>query len=241
MRELIYPVPAIAVPSPPPAPLAEVSLEAAGRPVAAWSLRGGLAGRPLLLYFHGNAENLETLRQSGLFGELARLGVDVLAVDYPGYGRSSGEPSESANLEAADAALAWARRNRPGREIVVCGWSLGAAVAVQLAARHPDEVSRLVLMSPWSSLRELARLHYPGFLVGALLRERYNSLAAAAAVRCPTLVIHGTADSIIPFGHGQAVAAALGGHGRLVPISGAGHNDLLGEPEVWEELAGFLR
>jgi pimeloyl-ACP methyl ester carboxylesterase len=240
MRELIYPVPPVAVPSPAPPPLVDVALAAAGRPVAAWSLRAAAPAAALMLYFHGNGENLETLRQAGLLDEISGLGVDLLAIDYPGYGRSAGEPSEAANLAAAEAALAWARRERAGRQIVACGWSLGAAVAIQLAAGHPGEIDRLVLMSPWSSLPELAKEHYPGFMVAALLRERYDSVAAAAAVRCPTLVVHGTADTIIPLRHGQAVAAALGGHARLAPVAGAGHNDLLGVRRTWQELARFL-
>ena len=200
-----------------------------------------LGKRPLVLYFHGNGENLETMRQSGLFAEFAGLGVDLLAVDYPGYGRSAGSPSEAANVAAAEAALDWAKRERGAQRRIAAGWSLGSAVAVQLAARHPADFDRLVLMSPWAGLRTLARQHYPGFMVAALLQEDYDSLAAAAAVRSPALVIHGSADSIIPATHGEAMAAALGAGARFVAIAGAGHNDLLGEPAVWEELRAFLR
>ena len=241
VRALIYPAPPVPVPSPAPAPLVEVRLEAGGRRLSAWLGSAGAAARPLVLYFHGNAENLETLRRSGLFAEFERIGADLLAIDYPGYGRSAGSPSEAANLAAAEAALDWAKRERPGQRRTVAGWSLGAAVAIQLAARRPDDVDRLVLMSPWTALGTLAREHYPAFMVAALLREGYDSLAAAPAVRSPTLVIHGAADTIIPPGHGSALASALGGRARLVTVDFAGHNDLLGESQVWEELRAFLR
>jgi pimeloyl-ACP methyl ester carboxylesterase len=241
VRAMIYPVPPVAVPSPPPAPLAEVPLDSETGRLSAWRLGDGRAGRPLVIYFHGNAENLETLRYAGLFAEFERIGADVLAVDYPGYGRSSGEPSETANLAAAEAALTWAMREHPDQRRIACGWSLGAAVAIQLAARHPESVDRLILLSPWSTLRALAGEHYPAFMVGALLRERYDSLAAAASIRCPTLLVHGEADSIIPMRHGEALARVLGERSRFVDKPGAGHNDLLGEPAAWSEIGAFLR
>lgn len=242
VRALIYPAPQVRVPSPAPAPLVEVSLDSGKGRISAWlSEASGPEPRPLVLYFHGNAENLETLRLSGLFAEFARIGADVLAVDYPGYGRSDGEPSEAANLAAAEAGLDWAKRERSGRKLVVCGWSLGSAVAIQLAASHPADVDRLVLMSPWSSLRDVARLHYPAFMVGALLSERYDSLAAAPGVRAPTLVVHGEDDAIIPVTQGESLARALGGRAHFVQVPGAGHNDLLGGPPTWRHLADFLR
>ena len=144
------------------------------------------------------------------------------------------------NLEAAEAALAWARRAHPEQKLIVCGWSLGAAVAIQLAARHPESVDRLVLLSPWSTLRALAGEHYPAFLVGAMLRERYDSLAAAPSIRCPALVVHGAADTIIPARHGEALARALGPRGGFVALAGAGHNDLLAAPEAWAQIGAFL-
>jgi pimeloyl-ACP methyl ester carboxylesterase len=131
-------------------------------------------------------------------------------------------------------------REHPDQRRIACGWSLGAAVAIQLAARHPESVDRLILLSPWSTLRALAGEHYPAFMVGALLRERYDSLAAAASIRCPTLLVHGEADTIIPMHHGEALARALAARGRFVPISGAGHNDLLGASEAWAQIAAFL-
>jgi len=234
---MIYPVPPVAVPSPPPAPLQEVPVDSK---VSAWHLQGGSLDRPLVIYFHGNAENLETIRRSGLFGDFDRIGADLLALDYPGYGRSAGEPSEAGNLAAAEAALTWAMREHPDQRRIACGWSLGAAVAIQLAARHPESVDRLILLSPWSTLRALAGEHYPGFMVAAMLRERYDSLAAAASVRCPTLVVHGEADTIIPMRHGDALARALGGQTRFTAIPGAGHNDLLAEAATWSEIRAFL-
>lgn len=240
VRQMIYPAPAVRVPSPPPPPLTEVVWKLDdGTPIVGWAWDGE-AGAPAVLFFHGNGENLETMRLSGLMDDLAGLGLAWLAVDYPGYGESGGSPSEAALIEAAEGGLEELGRRFPGRPLAVCGWSLGAAVAAQLAARRPDRLDRLVLLSPWTTLPELAGALFPGWMVRLLLRERYDTLAAAPELELPALVIHGGADRIIPVEHGRRVAAALPA-ARWIEVPGAGHNDLLARPEVWRELAAFLR
>ncbi len=240
-RRMTYPAPAVPVGSA-PAPLSEVALTpASGRAVSAWAFlpEDAAPGTPALLFFHGNGENLETLSQGGTLEELQRFGVPFLAIDYPGYGRSAGKPSERALLEAADTAAAWMGRRCPGRPLVACGWSLGAAVAIQAAARHP-EVRALVLLSPWTSIRDAAKAHFPAWLVGILLWERYPSLETAPGILCPALVIHGAEDDLIPAPQGEQVAKALPA-ARWVLIPGAGHNDLLMHRRVWDEIGAFLK
>lgn len=239
MRSFLYPAPPVAVPSPPPPPLAEETLRSAdGTSVVAWSLASSGAGGSLV-YFHGNGENLETLRRGGLFDALAGCGRSVLAVDYPGYGRSGGVPSEDAIGEVARRAFDRLGALHAGEPRAIVGWSLGAAAAVALAAERPN-ADRLVLLSPWASLGEVARVHFPGFLVEALLAERWDSLAAAPRVTIPALVMHGARDDIIPAAQGRRLAAALGGPTRWVEVATAGHNDLLAESRVWDEVRAFL-
>jgi pimeloyl-ACP methyl ester carboxylesterase len=240
-RKMTYPAPAVTV-GPAPAPLEEIALKpASGKTVVAWVfLPAAPPGVPALLFFHGNGENLETLRLSGALEELRRLGVPFLAIDYPGYGRSRGNPSEQGVLESADAAVAWLGQRCPGRPLVSCGWSMGAAVALQTAARHPDRVKGLIALSSWTSLRDVARAHFPGWMVWLLLRERYPSLETAPRIACPALVMHGAKDDLIPASQGERVAKAIS-RARWVPIPGAGHNDILGEPRIWEEMAAFLK
>lgn len=243
IQRSLYPAPSVPVPESPPPPLREVVLEPRdGLRVPAWTYRPGDAapGRPVALFFHGNGENLATMHRAGLFDELRRLDVPFLAADYPGYGRATGEPSESTLVATAEAALERAGKEHPGRPVVAAGWSLGAAVAVQLAHRHEGEVDGLVLLSAWTDLAEVAAVHFPGPLVRPLLSDRYDSLAAAPGLALPALVMHGRADRVIPCAQGERLAGELAGPVRWVPVEGAGHNDLLARQGVWEELRRFL-
>lgn len=242
VRQSVYPAPPIRVP-PAPAPFEEVALDLpAGERIVAWAHADPALppGRPAVVFFHGNGENLETMRMAGTFEELARLRVAWIAVDYPGYGRSTGSPSEEGLMAGADAAVAWLRERHPGRPVVLCGWSLGAATAIGTAARHPEQVRGLIALSPWTSLPDVARLHFPGFMVQSMLREKYDSLSAARKVRVPALVIHGDQDNLIPAAQGREVAGALQGTTRWVSIPWAGHNDLLARDEAWKEMERFL-
>ena len=242
-RQMLYPAPPVAVPSPPPAPLEEVWLDLpGGNRVQAWFFAAPElpATAPLVLFFHGNGENLETVRWSGLFEEIGRLGVAVLAADFPGYGRSTGAASEEGLIATGDAAVAWARQSHPERPLVVCGWSLGAALAIATVGRHPEEARGLIALSPWTTLAEVAVGIFPEFAVKAMLREHYDSREAARRIRVPALVVHGEQDDLIPVQQGEEIAAVLGGSARWVPVPGAAHNDLLGRREVWDEMRRFL-
>jgi len=240
MRQILYPAPAISV-GKPPSGMEEIWLETKrGTSILAWHRDGSphSPGRPTLLYFHGNGENLETMRLSGSLDELDRLGVPYLVVDYPGYGRSSGTPGETSIKEAGEAALQWLARRHPDRPRVVCGWSLGAAVAIYLAATSED-LQGLIALSAWTSIADVAAVHYPSWLTGILLRESYDSAQVAAGIDLPSLVIHGDRDEIIPVAQGRALAGEIS-QAEWLAIDAAGHNDLLSREQVWEAISRFL-
>jgi fermentation-respiration switch protein FrsA (DUF1100 family) len=177
---------------------------------------------PGLLWFYGNGENIASIWP--ILRDFQPPGTALFVVDYPGYGGSGGRATEARLYEAAESAYgALVQRPEVDRtRIYVYGRSLGAALASHVAAER--DVAGLVLESPFTSARDMARQHYP-FLPRFIVRLRLDNLAQVRRVRCPVLVFHGTADRIAPPAMGRQVAAAAPGPVELVLIHGAGHND----------------
>lgn len=197
---------------------------AGGRRVAAlWSPRAGGAATTVA-YFHGNGMQLAD--SADLAPMLHAQGWNVFSVEYPGYGPLAGDvASEEAILDVADAAMGLlrARLAVPPERTVLLGQSLGTGVATALAARGAG--AKLALLSPFRSVPEVAAGLFPWLPVRALVRDRFDSEALAPRVTVPALVIHGTADEVIPFAHGERLARRFP-RGELVRLTGAHHNDL---------------
>lgn len=196
--------------------------------------------RRALLFFHGNAGNIShRLDSIRIFHD---LGLDVLIIDYRGYGRSEGSPSEQGTYRDAQAAWRYLIEERgmdPG-QIVMFGRSLGAAVAAWLAARHPP--GALILESAFRSVPAMAAELYPWLPVRWLARLRYDTEAYVSRVQAPVLVIHSREDEIVPFAHGQAIHEAAGEPKSLLRLRG-GHNDgfMVSADAYRAGLAEFLR
>jgi fermentation-respiration switch protein FrsA (DUF1100 family) len=177
-----------------------------------------------LLHFHGNAGNISHRLHEA--AALSGAGFDVLLFDYRGYGRSTGWPHEAGlyhDARAARAALA-TRLGGDAPPPLYLGESLGGALALALALEQPPR--GLVLQSTFTSVRALARLHYP--LVPAfVVPDAYPSLRRIGRLRAPLLAIHGEADGIVPFAHGQALFEAAPEPKQFHLVAGAGHNDLV--------------
>ena len=190
----------------------------------------------LVIYFGGNAEEV-----SGQMHDAPMLAPwSFAAFNYRGYGLSEGYPSETALTADALAIYDWlAKRDRidPNR-IVVFGRSLGSGVAVQLAASRP--VRAVALVSPFDSLRSLARKQYPFVPVSLLLKHPFDSLARASAIETPLLVIAGERDRLIPPEYSKRLHDAWAGPKRWRLIPGADHNDIHTRPEYWPEIREFL-
>jgi fermentation-respiration switch protein FrsA (DUF1100 family) len=202
-----------------------------------WLPRAGARGA--LLYLHGNAGNLSHRGESAAL--LRRhLGEPVLIIDYPGYGKSGGKPSEAGCYAAADAAYDWLTKTRqiPPEKILLYGGSLGGGVAVDLAARR--EHRALILVRTFTSMPDVGAGIYPWLPVRWLMRNRYESLAKIGNCRRPVFIAHGTGDSIIPFRHGERLYTAANEPKRFLPIRGGDHNDPLPDT-FYTSLAAFLR
>jgi fermentation-respiration switch protein FrsA (DUF1100 family) len=177
-----------------------------------------------VLLFHGNAGNVAGRVLHARL--LSDAGLDVFLFDYRGYGRSSGRPGEQGtyrDARAARAALLGQAGVDPAR-VVYLGESLGGAVALALALEQPPR--GLVLQSTFTSVRDMARLHYP-VVPAALVPDAYPSLRRIPGLACPLLVLHGDRDDIVPASHGKALFDAAPGPKRLHVVAGAGHNDFL--------------
>lgn len=159
-----------------------------------------------------------------LANRLAAVGFAVLLLDYRGYGGNPGRPSENGLISDARAARAYlADHGVPADRLIYFGESLGAAVATRLAVEQPP--GGLVLRSPFTSLAAVGSRHYPLLPVRLLLRDRFPVTELIGQVRVPTVVVYGSADTIVPPEQSKAVAAAAGGPVRVVPVVGADHND----------------
>ena len=217
----------------------ELSITAAdGVSLHGWWIQG--PGDRVLIWYHGNAGNIgDRLHNARWFVD--RLGVDVVLVDYRGYGRSRGTPDEDGvYLDGLAIYDAVAARSVRADDIVLFGRSLGGAVAIETALLRP--AGALVLESVFRSVPALAREHY-WFVPSAVIRTRMDNESKIRRVQAPTLLLHGDRDGIVPLAHGRRLFELAASPARLHVIEGAGHNDTYlvgGEPyaEMW---GAFLR
>ena len=193
-----------------------------------------------LLLCHGNAGNVgDRIPHAAL---LTTAGFDLLLFDYRGYGRSTGRPSEEGTYRDARAALS-SMLKQPGVDrgrIIYMGESLGGAVALDLALERPP--AGLVLLSAFTGVRALGRLHYP-FVPAPLIPDAYPVLRRIHELRAPLLVLHGDHDDIVPLSHGKALFDAAPEPKRIHLFRGRGHNDLvpLARVELAEVIAAWAK
>lgn len=217
--------------------LERIWLQLPGMRVESWFLPARAQDRPApaVILTHGNAETIDFLPEE--FNPFATRQVALMMVEFPGYGRSEGAPSQpaiAATMQKAYDVLI-ARPDVDADRIILMGRSLGAGAACQLATRRPSRA--LILISAFTSVTAFApRYLVPPFLV----KDRFDNLAAIRAYRQPVLIMHGIRDEIIPYRHGQTLAAtAL--NGKLVSFE-SGHNDLpTGGDRFWQEIDEFLQ
>jgi uncharacterized protein len=210
----------------------QVVLDAGDAKIHAWHV----AGEPLILYFGGNAEEVSWMLQEG---RRNLPGAGWLLVNYRGYGGSEGAPSAE-NISAD--ALRWhdhARDALQAKKIYVFGRSLGSGAAVHVAAHRP--VAGAILVTPFDSLTEVARRHYPFLPVSWMLRHRFDSVDRAPGITAPLLCIAAGRDEVIPPAHARRLHDAWGGPKRWLELEGAGHNSTDGVPAFWHGIHAFLK
>lgn len=223
--------------SPPPG-VEQVWLSTSGGRVEAWYLPATADhparadhGGPAVVFAHGNGEVIDHWPET--MQGLARQGIAVLLVEYPGYNRSEGRPTAASITEAFEAGYDWlaGRSEIDANDIAGIGRSLGGAAIASLSLSR--DLSALVLMSAFSSVGRIARRGY--YLPGFLALDPFDNREAVSQFRGPVLIVHGRSDIQIPFYHAETLAKASS-RTRLVAFD-CGHNDC---PPSWPEFLDLV-
>ena len=206
-------------------------------------IRPPSGGQGWIVFFYGNDMTIvQTWHIRQLLGS---MGYGVACVEYAGYGVSSGSPSEYGCYRSADAAVAYLRQQALVTldQVTLVGWSLGSAVAIDLASRR--DVRAQVLLSPMTSLLatalDLARLGKARLGKSAFTIGPFNALSRARSIDCPTLIVSGSEDALTRPWMANELTKAMGSHARLISLPGVGHNSMLNSGDrLWNVVKDFL-
>jgi len=180
------------------------------------------AGKPVILYFHGNGGALRYRVER--FHRLITAGIGLVALEYRGYGGLAGSPSEQGLIRDAEAAYAYAAAHYSVQQIVVWGESLGSAVAVALAAEKP--VDRVILEAPFTSALAIAERRYWYLPVRLLMKDQFRSDERIDKVTAPLLILHGVHDRVVPYAMGERLFELANKPKHIVRFLDGGHEDL---------------
>lgn len=232
-RSMLFPMPPVTSAPPRPAFAEQIWLNTSFGRIEAWYLppAGSASAAPLLMFTHGNGELIDYWPEE--FDEPRRWGVGVLLVEYPGYGRSEGRPSQPSIRAGMLAAYNWATHEArvDASRIIPYGRSLGGGAATALSLERA--VPAQILESTFTSVAAFAaRFGTPSYLV----RDRFDSVAAIKSFKGPILILHGDRDDIVPPHHARALAAAS--TNATLKFLPCGHNDC---PRPWPDVQAFLQ
>ena len=247
-QNLLYPLKEaneVAVPDVPPAGYSQAILEVSHRnkkeQVHFWYFEQSKTNAPVLLFFHGQGENIGNPRMRSLLKYFENTGYHFVLMDYPGYGKSTGVPSQNTILADTDVVFSWIQKHFKQSKIYSFGWSLGAAVAAQVANLHQKDLAGFILASPWTSLEDLIESYgTPAPPEDQWFDDnKWDSEQAAKTTNLPGLIVHGDQDKTIPFELGARLAFFYS-QGQFIPVSGADHVDTINSPKLWTSIKDFV-
>ena len=190
----------------------------------------------IIVYFHGNADNLS---RWGLVVEpFLEYGYEVLVVDYRGYGKSTGKRTKKSMITDAEQVYAWATEKWSQDEIILYGRSLGSSFASYLAGKYSPK--QVILEAPFHSIGDMARRLAWMYPTKGILRYNFNNEQSLRAAKCPITIIHGTDDGIVPLSSGKKLHEAIKSS-KLIEIEKGEHNDLARFEEYWAEINRLLK
>jgi uncharacterized protein len=205
--------------------------------LSGWFFKDGITpGHPLIVYYGGNGEDIsQNLDDLGRFDTRS-----FLFMNYRGYGQSEGRPSERALFDDAVFVLNHVLSTEAihPADVVLMGRSLGSGVAVHAAAHF--NVGGIILVTPYDSLVNVARTHYPFFPVGLLLQHRFDSISLAAGISTPALFLTTADDQVVPVRLARRLQARWGGPVTAVNVAGTDHNTIETSPVYWEAINAYL-
>jgi pimeloyl-ACP methyl ester carboxylesterase len=212
----------------------ELSIDIDGIVLHGWLLDKG--GDKLIIYYGGNAEEV-----SANISDMKNIaGYSVLLMNYRGYGLNKGRPGEKALF--SDALIIYdhiiSKLGISGENIILMGRSLGSGVAVYVAGKR--RVAKLILVTPFDSIRNLAQKQFPIMPVSLILRHSFDSVRYAQSVTAEALMLIGNRDNIIPNGNSLNLAKNWNGECETIIIKEAGHNDIHTYSEYWVAISEFL-
>jgi alpha-beta hydrolase superfamily lysophospholipase len=198
--------------------------------------KSSTTSKGLILYFHGNADNLS--RWGNYASDFTKLGYDVLMMDYRGYGKSGGVPTEQLLYQDAEELMQWASKNIEYDRLVIYGRSLGAAVASHLASEAKP--FKLILETPFDEIGNVAHPVFYPIIRLAPKRFVFSNKDHLKRVEVPVVIIHGTNDWIVPLSSAEELKPFLKAGDEFMVIEGAGHHNLNEYPEFHQALARHL-
>lgn len=189
-----------------------------------------------ILYFHGNAGNLD--RWGGFADRFTTQGYNILMIDYRGYGKSEGEPSETNFYEDGQKAYDWILEKTSADNLVIYGRSIGCGVATKVAADNSAKL--LVMETPFNNLQDVAQTKYPFLFLKYPLRHLFPNDKHLPKVNCPIHIFHGTADGVVPYECASKLKDHLKPGDQFYTIENGGHNDLINFPQFKATLNKIL-
>lgn len=189
---------------------------------------------PTLVYVHGNAGHIGY--RVPIAEAFIHLGFGVFLLEYRGYGGNPGTPHEQGLYKDGNAAIQYLKgQGVLLNQMILFGESLGSGVATQLALNH--SVCAVVLLSPYTSMTDLARYHYPWVWLKPW--DRFESLKKISRIKAPLLIIHGTKDDIVPIQQARALYSRANEPKQMYEFQDAGHNDLISQPSFFAKILLF--
>ena len=211
--------------------------------IIGWYAPAEHAACPTIIFFHGNAAQLDW--GAARFKKMHEAGLGFLAIAYRGYSGSSGRPSESGMITDAQTAWRWLTENKDlsSDQIVIHGHSMGSGVAVQLAAEHAPRA--LIMESPFYSIQSVIQQRLPNFPISLLLKHKFRSDLHIANISAPILMAHGSEDKVVPISQSQKLFERAPDPKTYKTIAGQGHNNLVGtglyETAIWPFLSDIFQ